>query len=320
MTGARVALRHLEIGQCQDTRRDDGRNRDEQGDRLRRQRERDRPAARGDVGEPRDRVRRRQPPDLHRPREGVVRDVDRRGRGAGQALRDQHDRERAVRRAPRRERRQVVGIGRGRPHAHVPERAADVVVVAVHLDRLVGGRRGVGRRPARADVEPLAPEDAQHVRLGGGAVDVALGAPVVLGDGGLRVRVVLRHPLAHARDQVDLVVDPGLVGVARVPERAGRAVAALLHRGRDVVAELAALRVVVQAEDVQQAAPGRDLALAHLVEQPRHVVPAAVCDACRACWSTGCAPRPTAGRTRSAGSRASPTPRAPPPARPGPGS
>ena len=68
------------------------------------------------------------------------------------------------------------------------------VVVAVHLDRLVGRRARCRRRPARRHVQPFAAEDAEDVGLGGGAVDVALRAPVVLGDADLRAGVVRCSP------------------------------------------------------------------------------------------------------------------------------
>ncbi len=85
-------------------------------------------------------------------------------------------------------------------------------------------------------------------------------------------RIVGVHPLLHARDEPHAVGDPGLVHVARIPERARRAVAARLHRARRVAAELPALRVEVERQHVQQAVAGRLLVLAHLREQPRNVV------------------------------------------------
>src|SRR4029453_6813737 len=111
----------------------------------------------------------------------------------------------------------------------VPEGRVAPVVVAVQLHRLVGRRIGVGCGPAGGQVQPLAAEDPEDVRLGRGAVHVVLGAPVVLGDAGLGPWGVGRPPALHAGDQLHGVVDPGLVDVVRVPQAAGGAVAQELH-------------------------------------------------------------------------------------------
>ena len=104
-------------------------------------------------------------------------------------------------------------------------------------------------------------------------------APVVLGDGDLCAGVVSVHPGTKPRDELNAVVNPALVRVVRVPERARRAVAPELHRLRGVVAELAALRVVVDAEDIQQSLARRHVLLMQLVEEPRQIVHAAVAGA-----------------------------------------
>src|SRR2546430_1769809 len=52
------------------------------------------------------------------------------------------------------------------------------IVVAVHLYGFIGRRGRIRSSPARAQVQPLPAEDPQNVGLRGGAVDVALRAPV----------------------------------------------------------------------------------------------------------------------------------------------
>src|SRR5262249_30775326 len=66
--------------------------------------------------------------------------------------------------------------------------------------------------------------------------------------------------------------DPGRIHIGWIPQRARRLVSQKLHRGADVVAELAALRIIVHAEDVQQMAPVE----LKVVEQPRKIVPVRV--------------------------------------------
>ena len=115
-----------------------------------------------------------------------------------------------------------------------------------------------------------------NVRLRRGAVDVAFGAPVVLGDADRRARIVGADPTLQTRDQLDPVVDPGLVDIVGIPQRASRTVAPQLHRRRGVVAELAALRVVVDGEDIEQTQTCGLIILPQLIEQPGQVVRAAV--------------------------------------------
>ena len=121
-----------------------------------------------------------------------------------------------------------------------------------------------------------------------------------------RAGVVRVDPVLQPRDQLHAVVDPGLVDVVGIPQRARRSVAPQLHRGRHVVAELAALRIVVHGEDVEQALAGGRAALAQLVEQPGQVVRAAVIVAIGQRAPAVRAAR-TAGRSRCRNSRSSPT-------------
>ena len=77
-----------------------------------------------------------------------------------------------------------------RENARVPKRRTVAVVVAIHLHRLVGRRRRIGRRPTGGQVQSFAAEDAEDVGLRRGAVDVTFRAPVVFGDADLRARIV----------------------------------------------------------------------------------------------------------------------------------
>jgi len=76
--------------------------------------------------------------------------------------------------------------------------------------------------------------------------------------------IVARDPAFQARDHIDLVADPAFRFVGRVPQLTCRLIAQQLHVGRDIVAILAALRIVVDAEHVDGMASGFPLA-----EQPR---------------------------------------------------
>ena len=107
------------------------------------------------------------------------------------------------------------------------------------------------------------------------------GAPVVLGDADGGARVVLGHPVAQLRDVPDHRRDPAVVDVGRVPQRPRRLVAPRLHRRRGVVAELAALRVVVGGEDVEEPPPLERAVLLDLLQQPRQVVHLAVAGSIR---------------------------------------
>ena len=135
--------------------------------------------------------------------------------------------------------------------------------------------RGVVHRAAMS--RPSRPKMPEDVGLRRRAVDVVLRAPVVFGDAGRGARVVACSPsLADAEPAGRLIVDPRLVHVRGIPERPRRSVAPQLHRVRHVVAELAALRIVVDREDVEQARAGGDVVLPQRVEEPRQVVRAAV--------------------------------------------
>src|SRR5205814_1800164 len=102
--------------------------------------------------------------------------------------------------------------------------------------------------PARPDIERLAAENTVDIGLGGSAVNVTFRPPVIFGDGDGRSCVVISvHPVAEPRNELYLVVDPGLVHVVRIPERARGFVARQLHGGRRFVAEFTSLRIVVDA-------------------------------------------------------------------------
>lgn len=146
------------------------------------------------------------------------------------------------------------------------------VVVAIHLYRLVGRRRRAGSRPSCRHVETFAPEDAEDVGLRRRAVDMSFGSPVVLRDRNLRPRIISVDPAAQARDQFHAIIDPRLVNIVRVPQRARRAIPPELHSLRDIVAKLAALRVEVYAEYVEQALARRRLMLAQLSQEPRQII------------------------------------------------
>ena len=123
--------------------------------------------------------------------------------------------------------RELALVGAGRRQNRVAECGVCSVVVAVDLERHHAGnlRRGIGSRPHGAQIETFAPEDAKDIGLCGGAVDIALGAPVIFRDARSGARIKGRHPAFHARDQHQdfvgrLLADPALVHVVGVPKLA----------------------------------------------------------------------------------------------------
>jgi len=70
--------------------------------------------------------------------------------------------------------------------------------------------------------------------------------------------------------------DPAFVHVVGIPERAGGAVAQQLHVLGNDRAELAALRIAMKREIIQQPLIGAGRALPELIQEPRAIIPAAV--------------------------------------------
>src|SRR5205807_6981115 len=91
------------------------------------------------------------------------------------------------------------------------------VVVPEDLEGFVGIRTVRRSVPARGEVDRFASENAEDVRLGSAAVDVVVGAPVVLRQADLRPGIVILNPLLHERNQLDhaaidaLAADPRLI-------------------------------------------------------------------------------------------------------------
>ena len=85
---------------------------------------------------------------------------------------------------------------------------------------------------------------------------MTFGAPVVFRYTDRRSRLVIRvHPISQSRDQHDFVIDPGRIGVIRVPQRTSRSIPQQLHRCTRIIAEFPALRIVMYGEDIQQMPP-----------------------------------------------------------------
>ena len=119
---------------------------------------------------------------------------------------DHHDGESTVRGSLRCEHGDVVRIWSVCRNAGVAERRLVSIIVAIHLDRLVSRRAGVGRGPARGQIQIFASEDSKDVRLCRCSVDVAFGAPVVFGDPDGRASVVVGvYPAAQPWYQLDRV-------------------------------------------------------------------------------------------------------------------
>src|SRR5438445_542184 len=77
------------------------------------------------------------------------------------------------------------------------------IVIAVDLHGLVSGRSRVGSSPSCPDIQCFAAENAVNVGLRRGAVDVALGPPVIFGNRDRRAGVVIGiGPIPQARDQL----------------------------------------------------------------------------------------------------------------------
>ncbi len=130
------------------------------------------------------------------------------------------------------------------------------VVALEQLESREGALRRLRRAPGRCHVEAFSPEDAEHLGIGDRTEGRVVIVEVVLADRRLGSRVMLSHPLAHPRDQADLVVDPRRIRVGLVPERAG------------IFGRAAALRVVVQIEIVENATPRSAFVGFGLIEQP----------------------------------------------------
>jgi hypothetical protein len=125
-----------------------------------------------------------------------------------------------------------------------------------------------------------APEHAQQFGLRQGAVQRAQAGPVVLANGDLRARVILRRHLAQPRNQlrrdgraVVIRVDNPVIAVDHVggvPELA-RGIQAQRVDGRRLrpAIQRAQLVVGVDVEDIQQPRAMLPLVLAHLGEIPR---------------------------------------------------
>eukprot|EP00955_Chlamydomonas_euryale_P033974 349668-Chlamydomonas_euryale.AAC.2 len=183
----------------------------------------------------------RQPPRLHcasvdGKRRRIVGQLHGHGPASNKVLVDRHDREGAVGFACSGENRHVVRVDAAHDRdAHVPKCTADSVVVAIHA---------------------LSAKDSKHVRLSRCAAHVLLRSPVVLGETNASAGVVGVCPLTHAWDERNRLSNPGLRHIVLVPELARGAVALALRRNADVVAKLASLWIIVQAEYVQQALPG----------------------------------------------------------------
>ena len=65
-----------------------------------------------------------------------------------------------------------------------------------------------------------------------GAVDMGLGAPVVLRDADGRARIIISvYPTPEPGDQHDFIVDPRWIDIIGIPQRARGLVARKLHGG-----------------------------------------------------------------------------------------
>src|SRR5207248_10495734 len=102
----------------------------------------------------------------------------------------------------------------------VAEGRTGPVVVAVEAEsRTLSGQHG-RMRPRRCQRHPLAAEYAEGRGLGDSATRVFLAAKAVLGDREAGARIGVGDPALEARDELDLVRDPGLVRVGAVPQAA----------------------------------------------------------------------------------------------------
>ena len=146
-----------------------------------------------------------------------------------------------------------------------PNAAAVAVVVAERLERRVGEGLVAEQGPVGGVGHALLAEDPQHVGIGDGAADLVAAAVVPLADRQPGARVVGRDLALEPGEQVDRAVqdvvgDPAVLDVGRVPQRAGgllaggdlgRAVTGGVVGDADAAA--GGLRVPVDVEVVDQA-------------------------------------------------------------------
>src|SRR4029077_1607108 len=119
------------------------------------------------------------------------------------------------------------------------------------------------------------------VRLCRRAVDMVLSPPVVFGNTDQRSRIIRVHPVFQPWNQLNSVVDPRFIDITGIPQRTGGAVAPQLHAARHIVAEFAALRIVVYRKNIQETFPRRSVVPAQLIEEPRQIVRSAMIVAIR---------------------------------------
>ncbi len=158
------------------------------------------------------------------------------GRGVVDVLVDDYERQCAIRCPYSAEGRKIVRVRHGGLNAGVAEHGFVAVIIAVHLDRIIGGRVGGRRRPARGQIQIFASENAKNVCLCGCAVDRRFSAPIVFRDAGFSAGIIGRYPASHAWDEHDDVVDPAGIHIVRVPEHAGGLVPQQLRRGINGIA------------------------------------------------------------------------------------
>ena len=149
-----------------------------------------------------------------------------------------------------RESADVGRIRRDRAHTVAQGLGAGAVVVQEETERLLGLRARRRHDPSGREIDPLAAEDRQNLRLGERARRRGVVAPGVLRQGEAGPRAVGVDPAAQPRNQGDLVGDPGGRRVRRIPELARRLQA---ERRVSLAAErLAALRIVVDVQVVDR--------------------------------------------------------------------